>query len=165
MKWYFWIIFVVTAMLAGYFIHPVLQPCETVMPPEGITTITHGPVKPDTVFVDHYVKEQVPVYVTMWKEKEIQTIVIDTIYVEKDVPVFRSMDFFYEPYYTSEVWAWAKAPVDSFYNRVTIDYNKYFHGVYAGKVAQEANKYQWYDRAAGFAFGIAATVITYSLVK
>lgn len=164
MKWYFVAIFALVAMVAGFFIHPVIMPCDEVQAPTGLTVIKHsGP--PDTVIVDHYVKEEVPVYVTKWKERIKKEIVVDTIYVEKEVPVFRSFEFFYDEYFTSEVYAWAKAPVDSFDNKVTIDYDRYFYDVYSSRIRKERNKYRLGDLAIGFGVGVGVVGLVAILAK
>jgi len=167
MKWYFVAIFALVAMIAGYFIHPVIQPCETIQAPTGLHVIEHGPVKPDTVLIDRYITEKVPVYVTKWKEKKIpvEKIIIDTVYIEKQVPLYRSLEFFKDEYYTSEVYAWAKAPVDSFYNRVTIDYNRYFSDVYSNKLRKERNRYRWYNLGIGVGVGVGLTAIAAGLLQ
>jgi len=165
MKWYFVAIFALVAMVAGWFAHGYFNPCETIQAPTGLHVIERGPVKPDTVFIDHYVKEEVPVYVTKWKDRIKEKIIIDTVFVEKEVPVYRSLEFFQEPYYTSEVYAWAKAPVDSFYNRVTIDYEGYFYDVYSEKLRQERNRYRWTDLGIGVGVGVGITAIALVLIN
>jgi hypothetical protein len=156
------IVFAVVAMLAGFFIRPAIIPYKTVSPPTQDTEIIHGPVKPDTVIVDHYVTKKVPIYVF----KSDTTIIIDTVFVEKQMPVYRSYDFFTDStgYYTSQIYAWAHCPVDSFYNKVTIDYERYFYDVYGNKLNTEINKGRWSNLLkgclAGFAVGTAAVLLT-----
>jgi len=165
MKWYFVAIFALVAMVAGWFAHGYFNPCETIQAPTGLTIIDHGPVKPDTVEIVKYVTEEVPVYVTKWKEKIKREIVIDTIYVEKEVPIYKSTEFFQKPYYSSLIMAWAKAPVDSFENRVTIDYERYFYDVYSDKLRQERNKYRWTDLGIGVGVGVGITAIALVLIN
>ena len=167
MKWYFWVIVFFVAMTAGYFAYPAINPVDVIPAPTGVTVISHGPVKPDTVLIDHYVEKEVPIYVTKWKDKEIfiDQIIIDTVYVTKEVPVYRSLEFFQEPYYTSEVYAWALAPVDSFYNRVTIDYEQYFNDVYAERVKAETAKNRWNYVLIGGGVGIGIAAIAFTLIR
>ena len=156
MKLQYAILLVVVAAVAGFFIRPVMFPCDDVQAPTQPVVIEHGPVKPDTVIIDKWITKEVPVYVTKWKTMIQENIIVDTIYVEKKVPIYRSLEFFYDDYYTSEIYAWAEAPVDSFYNRVEIDYNRYFHDVYYNKVrAEKRNAY-----LVGGAIGVGLGVIT-----
>ena len=161
MKLQYAILLVFVAAIAGYFVHPVIEPCDTIQAPTQPVVITHGPVKPDTVIIEKYIKKEVPVYVTEYKTEYQDRIVIDTIYVTKEIPLFRSYEIFYEDYLTSEVYAWAEAPVDSFYNKVQIDYNRYFNDVYSNKVRTEKrNAY-----LVGGAIGIGVGVITALLIQ
>ena len=161
MKIKYAILLVIVAAIAGYFIHPVIEPCDTIQAPTQPVVITHGPVKPDTVIIDKWITKEVPVYVTKWRTRTEERIIIDTIYVTKEVPLFRSYEIFYEDYLTSEVYAWAEAPVDSFYNKVQIDYNSYFNDVYSNKVrAEKRNAY-----LVGGAIGVGVGVITALLIN
>ena len=161
MKTKYAILLVMVAAIAGYFVHPVIEPCDTIQAPTQPVVITHGPVKPDTVIIEKYIKKEVPVYVTEYRTEYKDKIVIDTIYVTKEVPLFRSYEIFYDDYFTSEVYAWAEAPVDSFYNQVKIDYNSYFYDVYSNKVkAEKVNAYM-----VGGAIGIGVGVITALLIQ
>jgi hypothetical protein len=165
MKWYFVAIFALVAMVAGYFIHPYINPPVTVQAPTGLHIIDQGPTAPDTVVIDRYITVEQPIYVTKWKTRTKETIVIDTVYVEKEVPIFRSTEFFQDEYYSSMIWAWSKAPVDSFQNRVTIDYERYFYDVYSEKLRQERNRYRWTDLGIGVGVGVGITAIALVLIQ
>lgn len=168
MKWYIAVIFAVVSMVAGFFIHPVISPCDS-SETSGPITYTKGPNIPDTVIVERYIYEKVPVYITRWKEKTVEKfidkIIIDTIYVEKKIPIFRSIDYFNKPYYNSMIVAWAKAPVDSFYNKVTINYDKYYNDIYANKVQKDLRSEKFKSTVWGFTAGIAATALTLLIIN
>ena len=162
MKLQYAILLVVVAAVAGFFAHPYISPCDTITPPTAPVIKDSGPSKPDTVIINRYVEKEVPVYVTRWKTKE--TIIIDTIYVTKEVPVFRSFEIFTDEYFSSEIYAWAMCPVDSFSNRVEIDYDRYFYDVYYNKIQKEKKSAKFWSFLTGSAVGLGIGVIAAVLV-
>jgi len=154
------ILFAFVAMIAGFFIRPAILPCKVIPAPTAPVVISHGPVKPDTVTIERYIPKKVPVYLT-----RIDTFkIVDSIFVERKIPIHKSYEFFTDKYYVSQVYAWAECPVDSFYNQVRIDYERYFYDVYSKKINSEINKSRWSyilkGSLIGFCVGTSAVLLT-----
>jgi len=166
MKWYFIGILALVAAVAGFFIYPYVYPCEVQDPPQRPAEFTFGPVKPDTVIVTKTVYERVPVYVT--RQKVIRDtifndrLVVDTIYVDREKPVFKSTAFFSDDYYTNLVWAWSSCPVDSFQSDVRIEFDRYFNDVYGKKIKKS---HSWSPYLKGGLFGFCIGTLAFTLAQ
>ena len=120
---------------------------------------------PDTVIETRIVKHDVPKYVyktvydtVYMTQKEI---VVDTIYVDREIPYFKSSKLFEFDYAKSNVFAWAECPVDSFKNELTIDWQTYFNE----RQKPVLMKQKFHNYLVGGALGASAAMIIMLIVQ
>ena len=156
------ILIAILAFALGVLAYPLIfgTSSEPIVPDVMVSTSA-----PDTVEIVKYIKHDAiryvykTVYDTLYKTET--EVIIDTLYITEDVPYFKSFKAFEFDYADSRIWAWAKSPVDSFQNEVTIDWQTYF--IDKQKPMLQKAKYNYF--IIGGAVGLSAGLLAILFIK
>lgn len=80
--------------------------------------------EPDTVYLYKKIEKYVTIHDTIYSDP---AVVVDTVYLDTTIYVYRSEKTFKWPYVSSFVYGYAGTKIDSFGNKVTVNWNNYIN--------------------------------------